>query len=216
MQALIDDLSKTLLSGNWFEAEKWLDGVRQKGLSPLHIQEEIIRPAMYKVGVLWEKNQISVADEHLATITADYILTRLQGSPAASAKKPLAMLFCLEGEEHYLGLKMTSTIFKAAGWDVKMLGSNLPIDHAVYFARKWKPEVIGISISISTLLPNLLKCEEKLMKLPHQPLTLIGGRLVSFYNLEEHVNHDTILVSDLFELEDWIKSYSKGKEYMEV
>lgn len=33
---------------------------------------------MYYIGYLWEIDEISVADEHLATGTVDYVLTMLQ------------------------------------------------------------------------------------------------------------------------------------------
>lgn len=33
---------------------------------------------MYQIGQWWQENKISVADEHLATATCDYIIARLQ------------------------------------------------------------------------------------------------------------------------------------------
>ncbi|RDI42281.1 cobalamin B12-binding domain-containing protein [Falsibacillus pallidus] len=216
MQNLINDLTKILLEGDWFKAEDWLEETKSLGYSPIEIQEDIIKASMYNLGRFWEKNMITVADEHLATITADFLLTRLQPAQAPAAPKPLAMLFCIEGEEHYIGLKMSASILRENGWNVKMLGSNLPIDHAVYFARKWKPDLVGMSISISTLLPNLLKCEEKIRALPHQPMTLIGGRLVSLYNLESHIDEKTILVSDLYDLERWAADFSSAEEVKQI
>ncbi|MFP3488747.1 B12-binding domain-containing protein, partial [Staphylococcus sp. SIMBA_130] len=41
-----------------------------------HLAFEALTKAMQRVGNLWEENEISVADEHLATTTCDYVLSR--------------------------------------------------------------------------------------------------------------------------------------------
>jgi len=39
--------------------------------------DEVIQPALEKIGYLWEKNQLQVEDEHLASDTIKTALSRL-------------------------------------------------------------------------------------------------------------------------------------------
>ena len=64
---------------------------------------------MYYIGELWENNEISVADEHLATAVCDMILTELSQEKTKNVtidKK--VMLLGLEEEQHYIGLRMVA------------------------------------------------------------------------------------------------------------
>src|SRR5581483_5665863 len=55
-----------LLRGDAGTAERAIRDAMATTLSTAEIDEEIITPAMWMVGRLWEEGQISVADEHLA------------------------------------------------------------------------------------------------------------------------------------------------------
>lgn len=46
------------------------------GAHPLAVMQKLLTPSMAKIGLLWEEDEISVADEHLATTTCDFILSR--------------------------------------------------------------------------------------------------------------------------------------------
>ena len=45
--------------------------------SVIDLYENVIKPALYKIGILWEENKISVASEHLATAITEGILNKL-------------------------------------------------------------------------------------------------------------------------------------------
>lgn len=58
---------------------------------------------MYYIGYLLEIDESSVADEHLITGTADYVLTRLQfrleQDKQQIERKKQVMIFCVESED---------------------------------------------------------------------------------------------------------------------
>lgn len=94
--------------------------------SQQQMMNDLLTPAMQHIGYLWENNQITVADEHLATAICDFILSKLdiQMKPLQMLEKTV-LLMGVQDEEHYIGLKMVSSIFKQAGWRVRYLGPNI-------------------------------------------------------------------------------------------
>jgi MerR family transcriptional regulator, light-induced transcriptional regulator len=65
------------------------------------------------------------------------------------------MSFCLEGETHFLGLKMVAALFGEHGCNVRNYGTSLPLEYACIGGNNWKPDLIGVSVSIVYHLPKL-------------------------------------------------------------
>ncbi|WP_226670926.1 B12-binding domain-containing protein [Metabacillus litoralis] len=208
MTDLIKRFAHFLLLGDTASSYKLVEKLLLDGYSSVYIYEKIIKDALYYIGHLWEIDEISVADEHLATGTADFVLTQLQllqkDQSAQSKNQKQAMLFCLEGEEHYIGVKMAAHVFKEHNWKVKYLGPNLPLQHAIYFAIKSKPDVICLSLSMSHQLKSLSDYATTLSALDHKPTIIVGSKLTEKFNFKNIVPHDTIVVSNLEELTSWI------------
>ncbi|MCM3597075.1 cobalamin-dependent protein [Metabacillus idriensis] len=184
-------------------------------LSRTQLFEELITPAMQHVGELWENNEITVADEHLASVVCDFILSTLyppmQNSASEGRKK--AMLLCVEGEQHYLGLKMVNSLFEEKGYETHYLGPNLPLEYAIKKAELWKPEVICLSISIVYHLPNIKKYVDALAALPNHPVILIGGRIVNQYDLHPYCSGQAEIMYDVKAVENWLNKNSMIEKY---
>lgn len=204
MQSMITHATNTMLEGNTSKLISIVEECRKLGWSNLTIFEEVLKPALYTVGNKWETDEVTVADEHLATMTVDYILSFLQKAEDSQSKiRKTAMLFCVEGEEHYLGLKMTASILSLSGWEVKFLGPNLPTKYAIHFAKKWKPELIGISVSMRGLIKNVEECASELASLSHRPSIFVGGRIVSL-NEEIFLPRSVEKITSLYDLQHWL------------
>lgn len=94
-------------------------------------------------------NTVSVAQEHLATATAQTLLVQL-----FAAQEPVApcgrrfLLACVEGNHHALGLRMVADAFELGGWDVACLGANMPARYIAGMTEQVKPELVGLSVSL--------------------------------------------------------------------
>lgn len=174
------------------------------------IYHHLITPAMQRIGQLWEHNEITVADEHLATATCDFMLSKLSFGISKAASAGKAMFLCLDGEQHYLGLKMVDSLFREQEWKTQYLGPNLPLEYALQKAESWKPDVIGLSVSIVYHLPRLRQYVEAFSKLPDKPVILLGGRLTGMYDLRPHCTEETVIVRDLPETGIWLQQYMRG------
>ena len=84
-------------------AEEAIKVALQAGFDGAAICSRVIAPAMRWIGDLWERDSISVADEHLATAITHHLLGRLQASlfpPPHRTEAATALLACAEGEQH--------------------------------------------------------------------------------------------------------------------
>jgi MerR family transcriptional regulator, light-induced transcriptional regulator len=139
-----------LLSGDEIAAELVIRDAMDDCLSTADIDEAIITPALWLVGELWEKGEISVADEHLATEISLRVLAlqREMGRVARSRGRHRVMLAAPSGELHIVALRMTGNLLADAGYDVLMLGGDVPANALAASATRHEPDVICLSATM--------------------------------------------------------------------
>ncbi|MED3964552.1 cobalamin B12-binding domain-containing protein [Niallia taxi] len=205
------EFALALLEGNIQKSMAIIQELDYQGYHTAFIYDELITPAMKYIGELWQRNEISVAEEHLATGICEVILSHyMLNIQQADTQEKKVLLFCLEGEHHTIGLKMCASTFQENGWEVKNLGPNLPLEHAVYMARKWKPDVIGMSLSMSFSIPTLRPYIEELERLAPKPAIIVGSRLIQEYDLQQYCSPSTIFISEQSELKSWLQKYNNA------
>lgn len=208
MNMEIEHLAEQMISGMTEPCWQNLVHHIDSGKNSLYIYEQLLVPAMRYIGSLWEQNLITVADEHLASGVCDILLTRY-----AALSKPeqghgrRAMFLCLEEEAHNFGLKMVSSLFQERGFETRYYGADLPLEYAMLSAMKWKPDVIGLSVSIAYHLPKLQEYVEELGNLSYQPIIMIGGRIIEPYGIHQRLGDRAVFLPDLLQLNDWITQY---------
>ncbi|WP_281658423.1 cobalamin-dependent protein [Halobacillus sp. Cin3] len=178
-----------------------------------YVFENLITPAMYHVGKLWENNEISVADEHLATAICDFVLSKIESDHEVPKRRQQqnykVLLFGVEEEQHYIGLKMVADTFKEHGWRVRYLGPDLPMEHSMLQIRKFQPDVIGISAALSYRIPAIKKSIEAFTQLEWKPTIMIGGRLAYKFDLSEFESDQVMVIKNIGHLTHWFK---EGRE----
>jgi methanogenic corrinoid protein MtbC1 len=197
-------LAELFLAGNDAEALEqvriFLRSNNQKAL-----YDQLLTPAMYHVGELWENNEISVADEHLATAICDFVVTAVENRKTVNeGEAHKVMVLGPEGEDHYIGLKMVSSLFRENGWSVKYLGPNMPLSHAVEAATRWQPDVIALSAALVYRLPTIKAYINEFLALEPQPTVVFGGRAVSKASMAALQEQGAIVIKDLDQLERWL------------
>lgn len=137
-----------VLSGDVVEAERVVRIALEAGLPEATIGGDLIAPAMRDVGERWARGELSVADEHLATEVSTRVvaLEREHFRMAARRGGRRVLLFAPEGEQHVLGLEMAESVLTHAGYDVRMLGADLPLDALGPALRRHEPAVVGLTV----------------------------------------------------------------------
>lgn len=139
-----------------------LDGDNHKALAlaqesvktPSELQDfylHIIQPSMYEIGMMWEKAEISVAQEHLASAIVGRVMagvSMIEAKYGQSTNRGKAIITASPNEFHEIGAWMIADILEQDGWDVRYLGANMPKDDLIVFIRLFIPDLLVISVTM--------------------------------------------------------------------
>lgn len=187
---------EALLQGDRRAAFAVVEQAHQQGMDACDLYMEVFQPALWEIGRLWQENEISVADEHLATAITQTAMGRLfavcAASPASAAHTLIAA--CADVERHEIGLRMVCDLLELAGWDTTYLGATVPNESLVDMVQQRRPHVVALSVSLPPHLPRLgamIQAVRGALPEPDQPLILVGGRpFLEHPNLAERLGAD--------------------------
>lgn len=131
-----------------------VDTLIDSGASFDEICEEVIRPALYEIGDLWERGEIGVADEHLAAAISETVLACIGAIASAPIDgEPRVLVCCTDGEGHALGARMVGETFAAADWSVHYLGASVPPGEVARSVAARRADVLALSTTMAHNLP---------------------------------------------------------------
>ncbi|MGB3221441.1 MAG: cobalamin-dependent protein [Desulforhopalus sp.] len=166
----------SLLAGNRLECCIIIQNLLDTSIEITDLHENLIKRSMYEVGNLWELNEITVANEHLATAISDTLLNLTYPYIFETKRKgKKAVIACCTNELHQLGAKMVGDILELNGWDSSFLGANTPLDDMISYIDKIVPKIVGLSLSYRPNLDHLKRTVERVRsEFPNLNL-MIGG-----------------------------------------
>lgn len=135
-----------LLSDNEAEATAQLIDAYLQNNTLATLFDTTITNAMHRVGDLWFKGTITIADEHLATRVMLGALQKLRGIVVPGQATGLKAVSCgIEGDLHELPIHLAEIIFESEGWDISNLGPNTPLFTLRDMVARKKPDLVCIS-----------------------------------------------------------------------
>lgn len=174
-EALVDALG----AGDTRRVEAIVDAA---GRDLLDIEVRLLQPALYGIGRAWQEGRISVAQEHLATAIVQAQMTRAFGrAEPASPNGRRALLACVEGNRHGVGLRMVADGLELDGWEVEFLGVDTPVAMLAERTRRFAPEIVGLSASLPQHLRGIREAIRTLRReLGAQcPRIVVGGLVIN-------------------------------------
>lgn len=139
---------------------------------------QIIQPAMYDIGMLWELGNISVAQEHLASAITGRVMASMDLPTNENITyRGKIIVTCSPNEFHELGAWMLSDVFELDGWEVQYLGANTPQNDLINQIRDFNPDLLAISV---TMPFNIEKARDVIFAIRNEPdlqniKILVGG-----------------------------------------
>ena len=172
--ALLD----ALRAGNGFAARVVVGQMRAAEITPTDIYLNVLTPCMITIGELWERNQLTVAEEHLATAITDRLISELSPSfedSAANTSVGTALIGSVEGERHILGARMLADLMRRQGWRVLELGADVPGHDWVKLAIRFHADLVAISVNMLENLPSARMLIGELRAADANVFVLVGG-----------------------------------------
>ena len=107
-----------------------------RGASVHEVQTHVVQAAQDEIGRLWQLNQVTIAQEHMATAISQLALAALfERAPARKPHGKEITIACVEGELHDLPARLAADYLELDGFDVRYLGANMPHDNLVWMIR---------------------------------------------------------------------------------
>jgi len=173
--------AEAVLAGDEVAAELVIRRAMTARLTTPEIDDEIIAPALWLVGELWERGEITVADEHLATEISIRVLAlqREARRVVESRGERRVMLAAPSGELHVIALRMVATVLREVGYRVLMLGPDVPPDALAACAQRRRPEVVCLTSTMPGGADRILLAIHEVQQAWPAAGFVVGGRAVT-------------------------------------
>ena len=179
------------------------------GIGPKDLYVHLFQRAQYRVGELWEQQNISVAVEHLSTAITQRMLTLVQGQVLKGPERNRTIIIaCVADEYHQLGGRMIADFCELRGWRGYFQGANTPLADLLRLIEVHVPDLLGLSLSIYFNLPELVRALDAVTeKHPELPI-LVGGQAFRWGAETAIKSYPTVsYISSLDELEQRMAEY---------
>jgi MerR family transcriptional regulator, light-induced transcriptional regulator len=141
---------------------------------------DVVMPYLRELGDRWERGDASVAQEHFASAVLRGRLLGLARGWGLGVG-PVALLACLPGELHDLGLIAFGLALRARGWRIVFLGPDAPIDTLAEVSRALEPDLVVVHAVSAELVPPVAG---RLAALARRHRVALGGAAVESDALE--------------------------------
>jgi DNA-binding transcriptional MerR regulator/methylmalonyl-CoA mutase cobalamin-binding subunit len=143
---------------DWLQLTRQMDGDALTGefhrclaeLPAIDFLERCMGPYLIELGARWERGEVQVFEEHLASERAREFLSahwrRLTESTRRSTR-PLVILATPTGERHVLGLHMAAWVVALAGVHVEFLGADTPLSEVALAVARYDAQGVVLSVA---------------------------------------------------------------------
>ena len=147
--SVVNDLVEALSSGDVWEVSGIVASALNAQRGAVALADDLIRPAMERVGHLWMIGSWDTYQEHQATqILVGSLLGLIRKvSRDEGPGRPLAIGATPEGDVYTLPILLGELVLRERGWDVRSLGSNLPLRSLAAAVRAYRPKLVFLSAS---------------------------------------------------------------------
>jgi methanogenic corrinoid protein MtbC1 len=167
-----------LLAGDPRAAEAVIRDAIDAGLDEATIDDHVIGPSLVIVGDLWADGELSVVEEHLATSISRRVITlqREAFRVARQRSSERVLMAAAQGEQHVIGLEMAANLILRAGYDVRLLGDDVPVAELPRALQRHRPAVVGLSTASVITTANALAAIDIVREVGAGAGIVVGGR----------------------------------------
>ena len=144
----------------------------------IEFYENILKHVMYQIGDQWEKKQLEIATEHVASNVAHNFVKILSSKLTKSSTKQKILICTPVGEFHNLGCNILESYLSSRGFKVFNVSPSMPTDSIIRFIKENSPEAILVSITLTDNIPSGKRLVAKIKEKFKTPI-FVGGRALT-------------------------------------
>ncbi|MBW4030475.1 MAG: hypothetical protein HIU57_07330 [Acidobacteria bacterium] len=164
------------INGKTNEAVRFAVDLLDSGTSHARIVSDVFATSQRHVGDRWQRNEISVADEHVATGVTESALYAVSSNQQSEPPLGNVVVACAEGDWHSIAGHMFSEQLRGAGLAVTFLGASTPSDEVARYIQRRRPDALIVTCNLAIFFSGVVS----LANVAHAlgiPV-LVGGRAV--------------------------------------
>lgn len=151
----IDEMVLAITNGDYKKVSELSKVILSLGFHPHLLVKHILEEAMSIVGNKFIRNQIFLPEVILSVRAAKSALMVLKKDIKLSQDLGKILLMTVENDMHDLGKTVFATLLEGSGFNVLDIGVNVSASNLKPYLNVFKPDIIGISTSLTTTENNL-------------------------------------------------------------
>ena len=163
-----------LLDGDRRQCRTLLQQAWAEGISAIDLLLDVIWPCMDHISELFREDRIDFVTEHLAVRINRALADQMQAYlPTAEPSGQNAIVCCSDTEGYELGAQITADLFEADGWEVRFVGSGVPMDELVQLVGQVRPELLIYFGTEAGGIPEVRRTLQMLHRIGASPQTAV-------------------------------------------
>ena len=149
---LSDRVFRQLVAGDERDARRLVEGLTEEGVSVTTVAQEVLTPALRRIGEEWSAGRLTVSEEHRAAAIVERILGEHHPTPRGR-RRGTAVVVALAGERHSLPTAMAAAALRDDNWHVHHLGADVPGADLMRFIDAQSVDLVVLTVTTPDLRP---------------------------------------------------------------
>lgn len=146
--------------------------------------EDILKPIMYEIGILWQNKAIDIGTEHVCSNMANKTIHKLT-RPIKHGNNSEPIMICTpDGELHNIACNMIESVLLEKGYNVFNISPSIPTDSVITHMKESNPALVLLSVTLHDNIGSAARLIKRLCSLFQTPI-LLGGMAINNCSDEE-------------------------------
>ncbi|NLK21338.1 MAG: dihydropteroate synthase [Epulopiscium sp.] len=177
-----DKIYNSVLKGEKEEIIGYIKNAFEEGLTPFNIVDEILIPAINKVGELYDKKEYFLPQLILSAESMkkgfDYLEPYLLKEDKRKEKTKV-MIATVKGDIHDIGKNIVGLMLKNYGFEVIDLGKDVKKEDIIEEIKRTKAPIVGLSALMTTTMGEMKKVINEAKNEKLSTKFMIGGAVIT-------------------------------------
>lgn len=158
---LSDRIFRQLVAGDERDARRLVEGLADDGVSVTTVAQDVLTPALRRIGDEWSAGRLTVSEEHRASAIVERILGEHHPTPRGR-RRGTAVVATPAGERHSLPSAMAAAALREDNWHVHHLGADVPGADLLRFVSAHPVDLVVLTVTASDARPALDEVVEQI------------------------------------------------------
>ena len=167
-----DRLHAALVAGDESAVRRIAVTLIEKDVPLVTVLQEVISPALHRIGAAWRAGDSSIWVEHRASAIVERLLGQLQRE-TRGRRRGTVVVAAMSGDLHNLPSAMATAALREDNWAVQHLGSDLPAEELMDFCAEHDVDLAVITVTTDAIAPAAERTADELREAG--VATIVGG-----------------------------------------